>query len=176
MRIRDARTADAADIAGIHVDSWRATYAGIVSPSYLAGLSHQRQKRLWRDVLSNSNRDKFLLVVENDDGKVLGFAFAGPLRDKDPCYAGELYAVYFPPECQRQGLGTKLIRAIAKRLQKVGIQSMLVWVLAVNPSCHFYEELGAIQVKRREIDVGGTRLSEIAYGLRDIKNLAKRAT
>jgi hypothetical protein len=40
MPIREAQIDDAVALAGIHVDSWRTTYAGIVPDDYLASLSY----------------------------------------------------------------------------------------------------------------------------------------
>ena len=41
---------------------------------------------------------------------------------------------------------------------------MLVWVLADNPACRFYEMLGGQKVNKKEIEMKGTKLIEIAYG------------
>jgi GNAT superfamily N-acetyltransferase len=141
VHIRHAGPADAADIAKVHVDSWRSTYASVVPKSYLGSLSYEGQKHMWRDVLSNIGMGEFVLVVENDEEEVVGFGSAGPAREEDPHYASELYAIYLLPDYQRQGLGTKLIQALTKGLLGVGIQSMLVWVLTDNPSRRFYEAL-----------------------------------
>ena len=41
---------------------------------------------------------------------------------------------------------------------------MLVWVLEQNPSVSFYERLGAVQVARKIINIGGADLQELALG------------
>ena len=46
---------------------------------------------------------------------------------------------------------------------------MLVWVLADNPSRHFYEALGGQYVSAKQIEIGGAMLDEVSYGWRDIR-------
>jgi hypothetical protein len=41
---------------------------------------------------------------------------------------------------------------------------MLVWVLEQNPSLSFYERLGAVQIARKVINIGGADLQELAFG------------
>jgi len=41
--IRSARPEDARSIATLDVETWRATYAGVLSAAYLVGLSERRR-------------------------------------------------------------------------------------------------------------------------------------
>jgi hypothetical protein len=41
---------------------------------------------------------------------------------------------------------------------------MLVWVHEQNPSVSFYERLGAVQIARKIINIGGADLQELAFG------------
>jgi hypothetical protein len=41
---------------------------------------------------------------------------------------------------------------------------MLVWVLEQNPSVSFYERLGAVQIARKFVDIGGVHHQELAFG------------
>ncbi len=52
---------------------------------------------------------------------------------------------------------------------------MLVWVLAKNPACRFYETLGGQKVYEKEIERGGVKLIEIAYGWMDTANLQRHS-
>jgi FR47-like protein len=63
-----------------------------------------------------------------------------------------------------------LVGAVVKRLARAGIDSMLVWVLAANPSRRFYEALGGRQVCEKQIEIGGVMLDEIAYGWADVRS------
>ena len=45
IAIRPARLDDAAGIARLDVETWRAAYAGILATPYLVGLSAERRQR-----------------------------------------------------------------------------------------------------------------------------------
>ena len=64
MHIREANVPDAADIAKVHVDSWRTTYTGVVPDEYLAQLSYEQREQTWRDILSTHGATEFVYVVE----------------------------------------------------------------------------------------------------------------
>jgi len=51
--------------------------------------------------------------------------------------------IYLLREYQRLGLGRLLIGHIARRFLSLGINSMSVFADAINPSCRFYELMGA---------------------------------
>ena len=166
MRIRAATEADYAAIAKVHVDSWRTTYSGILPQEYLDQLSCQQREQMWRDILSTPG-PAFTLLVQEAGGEVVGFASGGLERTGDPLFRGDLLAIYLLQAYQGKGLGRLLIRAVVERLLGQGIGSLLVWVLAQNPSRRFYERLGAERVKERSIVLGGADLVEVAYGWRD---------
>jgi GNAT superfamily N-acetyltransferase len=172
MRIRDARHADVAAIARVHVDSWRTTYAGLVPEPYLAGLSYERSEQQWLRGLDNTTSPGIFMVAETDDGQVVGFANGGPEREGRNDYQGELYALYLLQAYQQQGLGRPLVAGTASRLLQRGLMNMLVWVLADNPSRGFYERLGGQFVAEKPIEIGGVTLSEVAYGWRNLQSIA----
>jgi len=169
MLIRRATAEDAEAIARVHVESWRAAYAGIVPDEFLAALSVERRAAQWRETVA-PERQSYLVVAE-DEGAVIGFAVAGPGRESDATYTGELYAIYLQPERQGQGVGRALVREIARELQRRGLGSMLVWVLAENPARKFYEALGGQYVREKEIEIGGKALIEVAYGWKSLAPL-----
>jgi GNAT superfamily N-acetyltransferase len=172
MSIREACSTDALAIGRVQVDSWRTTYAGIVPADYLANLSSVQQGQAWGHYISTLSGAAAMYVAETARGEVIGFAHCGPERSGNPIYPGELYAIYLLPAYQRQGLGRQLMRAVANGLLHHGLPSMLVWVLAANPSHAFYEALGGQYVAEQEITIGAARLTEVAYGWRDIRGLA----
>ena len=171
MIIRQAEAKDALGIARVHVDSWRTTYAGIVSDEFLASLSYEGREKMWRDALSSPASQSFLYVAETLEREIAGFASAGPERDRDENYQGEVYALYLLQSQQRKGIGSLLFRAAARELQTQGHRSLLVWVLQANPSCKFYEALGGEYVREKNIEIGSRQLVEVAYGWKDIQIL-----
>jgi hypothetical protein len=45
---------------------------------------------------------------------------------------------------------------------------MLLWVLAANPACRFYESLGGVRLDSKWEVFGSTRLEEVAYSWPDL--------
>ena len=177
IQIRAATPEDAASMARVHVDSWRSTYAGIVPAEYLARLSYRNRESLWKELLTTDRPGASYLVADARDGDIVGFASAGPEREGNSAYRGELYAIYLLEEYQRMGLGRRLFSSVTRQLLADGLNSMLLWVLEDNhPACHFYESLGGERVGRKIITIGGADLVEIAYGWRKIADLVNLNT
>src|SRR5713226_8784517 len=146
--IRVAQLEDAAGIARVHVGCWRTTYKGIFPDEFLASLSYERREQLWQRVLKDPAQITF--VAEDETGKIIGFVNGGPEREGDPVYRGELHAIYVLQEVHRRGLGRRLVKELARLLADRQISSMMLWVLASNPACRFYEALGGQVIKQRQ--------------------------
>src|SRR5262250_2716506 len=91
ITIRPARPGDARSIARLDVETWRTTYAGMLTTSYLVGLSELRREAGWRSVILREPRDVRVAVLDN--GIVLGFGSCGPNRG-DRFFAGEVFTLY----------------------------------------------------------------------------------
>ena len=170
VRVRAAWARDARGIARAHVDSWRDTYAGIIPAAYLASLSYEKQTREWQGHLARPGNAT--LVAESELHGVVGFANGGPERTGHSSrFFSEVYVLYLLRAYQRQGIGRDLMMAFAAEIMKIGLRSMLVWVLAENPSRAFYEALGGELVGEKPVGVGGARLTEVAYGWHDVRQL-----
>ena len=175
MHIREARIEDAAAIARVHVDAWRTTYPGIVPADYLASLSYLEREEMWRNGLTAPEYGEFTHVAENDRRETVGFATGGPERSGKLEYCGELHAIYLAAGSRRQGIGRRLVHSVAERLLQLQYDSVMVWVLANNPSRAFYEALGGEKFFETEVEIGGSRMIEVAYGWKDIHRLIDRA-
>lgn len=172
MIVRPAKIADAPGIARVNVDTWRTAYRTIVPADYLANLSYEKRESNWREILLNAeNTVNFVCVAENNSGEVVGFAAGGRERTGKYIYQGELFAIYILEEYQRQGIGRKLVSYVATKLAETNLNSLLVWVLADNRACKFYEALGGEKVDEEQTSRAGVLLNEIAYGWTDIKIL-----
>jgi ribosomal protein S18 acetylase RimI-like enzyme len=163
--IRPAQPADARGIARLDIETWRTTYAGVLSAAYLVGLSERRREAGWRSVILREPRD--VRVAADSVGAILGFGSCGPNRG-DRSYAGEVFTLYVAPDWQNQGIGRRLLIALFRRLVAAGRRSAILWVLRDNPSRFFYERLGGHQVSRRRLAVGGAAIEATAYGWRDL--------
>jgi L-amino acid N-acyltransferase YncA len=171
MLIRDATVDDASAITRVHIASWQTTYVGILPQDYLDSLSYERRLTAWRSLLSDTSSLWFCYVAEDDNGEVIGFAGGEPERSGNTDFTGELGGIYLLKSRQRQGIGRRLTGTVARRLAERGHRSMLLWVLADNPSRLFFEALGGHTVGEREASIAGVSLIEVAYGWRDINLL-----
>jgi L-amino acid N-acyltransferase YncA len=174
MMIREAVLKDAAGIANVHVESWKTTYRGIISDQFLDSLSYTEREKRWQATLSQPDRREVIYVAEDNNRKIVGFISGGPNRSDDRNYQGELYAIYLLQEAQGKGVGLKLVQALVKKLLQNKMESMMVWVLAGNPSRRFYEALGGTPVRTAKISIGGENYEEIAYGWENIQSILDR--
>lgn len=165
ITIRPARPGDAPGIARLDIETWRATYAGMLSTSYLVGLSQRRREIGWRMVIQREPRD--VRVAVDAVGLIVGFGSCGPSR-AERHYPGEVFTLYVAPDHQERGVGRRLLIALFRRLAASGLDAAIVWVLRDNPSRFFYERLGGHQVSHKAIAVGGRPVEAIAYGWRDL--------
>jgi L-amino acid N-acyltransferase YncA len=171
MLTREARVADVPQIAKVHVDSWRTTYASIVPDEFLARMSYEDYEARWRSWMAHPGGDEGFYVAELQSGQIVGFASGGPRIGGHPRYEGALYAAYLLREYQRKGLGRRLLGAVTRRLVAQGKSSMLAWVLGENLSRHFYEIMGGKLLGSQQLEFGGVRLEEVAYGWDDTNTL-----
>ncbi|WP_348263751.1 GNAT family N-acetyltransferase [Telmatobacter sp. DSM 110680] len=167
ISIRPAAISDAAAIAHVHVESWQTTYAGIMPDAYLASLDETLRARLWSEWLTA----EALVLVAELNGHVVGFAHAGPSREPIKSCDAELYSIYLLQNAQKRGTGSALLRAMATALLQRSFKSMAVWVLEQNRSRNFYERTGGTLIMSQVIEVGGTKLMEVAYAWPDLKKI-----
>ena len=168
MFIREAKVEDAKGIASVHVDSWRTTYQGIVPDSFLESLSYERREQIWTTGIEENK----VYIAEDKHGEIVGFASGGKERTgKYEAYIGELYAIYLLEGQQGKGIGQKLFQSVVKDLKEKKLNSMLIWALAENPACRFYEKLGGKKIDTSEIEIDGKKLVEVAYGWSELPDL-----
>jgi len=165
ITIRPARSTDARFIARLDVETWRATYPGVLSASYLVGLSVGRREVGWRMAIMREPRD--VRVAVDVAGMIRGFGSCGPSRGA-PHFPGEVFTLYVAPDWQNRGIGRRLLIALFRRLTASGLDAAIVWVLRDNPSRFFYERVGGRLVSHKPIPVGGSRVEGLAYGWPDL--------
>jgi GNAT superfamily N-acetyltransferase len=158
--VRPANTADAEAAAALYVQSWRDTYLGIIPPDYLYTMSVSDLAREFEQELAD--RHVFGFVAERR-GRLEGFVTGGAERSGDSIYAGEIYALYVRKTCQRRGIGTRLIVALASEFLRRDFHSLLVWVLMENPCRRFYEKRNGIFLRSRRAPFAGVLLDLTAY-------------
>lgn len=167
VSVRRALPNDAPHIARVHAEGWRTSYTGMIPESAFAGRGYGDRLRQWCARLSSQSLDEHVFVAVAGDG-VAGFVYGGPTGWPELPYDGELYAIYVLPEYHGKRIGSTLFRVLARTLGALGYASMILWVVAANPSCRFYERMGGIVVARHEEQLGDAAVPELAYGFRSI--------
>ena len=142
--IRDATGEDARAIAEVHVASWRWAYRDQLPQGLLDGLSVDDREAMWTAWFLGPEPRAAVLVACEVDGRVVGFANAGPSRDEGSAgNTGELRAIYVLKEVQGTGVGTRLLDAAEERLRTARFDRATLWVLETNDlGRRFYEKAG----------------------------------
>lgn len=166
--IREATESDASGIAFVHVNSWQTSYAGIIEQSFLDNISYDKRLASWTEILKSKDS---VHLVATFDGKIIGFASAGPVRSEshvdllpqEPSI-GEIYAIYLMEQHKGKGCGKALFNRCCLWLRQQGFASFVVGVLADNIHArHFYERQGGKIMGEVTINIGDKDYQETYY-------------
>lgn len=172
MRVRRAVIKDAPGIAKVHVDSWRTTYKGIIPTEFLDKLSVEERKILWeKNILRDDN---FVIVAENKDGQIIGFADTSKRENNIDENTTDLTSIYILQSCQGYGIGKKLVKSLFEYYKAQGYEKVYVDVLSDNKTRFFYEYYGAKHVKNIQISIGGKLLEEFVYEWNSIDTVLEK--
>ncbi len=158
--IRPARPEDGAAVARVRVDSWRATYAHLLSPEFLAGLDPVADADGWRGTIERMTEDpsRGVFVVAELEGAVRGFAIGCPPRasESDPPRDWQLPLIYQDAELHGSGSGQRLLDAA------IGVRPAFLWTAEDNPrAIAFYRRNGFEPDGERTSDPNAEGLAEI---------------
>ena len=170
--MRPATPSDAAPIAELRIASWRATYRGMIPDAYLDGMQLADSVSIWSKVLSAPPNRTSVFVAQDESG-LLGFAAGQPREPGKYGFDAELSAVYLRPDRQREGIGRRLVCAVARAQQASAATGLIVWVIAGNKAARaFYEALGGELLVEQPFQWDGMDLVEAGYGFRSLDELA----
>lgn len=134
-------------------------------------MSVRRQGVMWRHTLAGSGPGHAVFVAvasgadslspESEGPMLAGFASGGRRRG-GPRDEGEIETLYVLDDWRDQGLGRRMLRAMAAHLNAIGCRSVWLWVLRDNPARWFYVHLGGRPVAEQVIRVGGTTVVQQA--------------
>ena len=182
ITIRSATTADAAAIATVRADSWRAAYAALIPAAALAEATGPASVSAYTEVLITRSCAGILVAeppaATGPPGQcqVIGFASFGPERDAagqlmpppeaspSGSAAGELYAIYVRPAYWGGQAGWQLLTELVSRATAQRYDSLSLWVLEANDRARrFYERAGFAVTGESQVldDLGG--VTEIRY-------------
>lgn len=167
-----AQIKDAPAMARVMVDTWLVTYRHQIPDA-----AWQKRKEEWTYAVSEKGWTECLteiaqgdpmciFVAEADANTIAGLAVGYPTDDDK---IGEISALYVSEMYQGQGVGRRLIQAVATQLAEKGVTTLHIGVLAANESARaFYEAIGGRVVGERHFDEDGVLLPEVVYGWPDI--------
>jgi ribosomal protein S18 acetylase RimI-like enzyme len=174
IAIRKAEISDSPGLARVQVDSYCTAYADIFPQVYLDHFTYEEQEQDWCNLFEAGTEDE-LYVAVSEAGEVVGYALGRLLADTEWPYDGELVALHVRKGHQRQGIGTRLVAAMAEQLQLRECASLMLWTLEDNgPARALYERLGGKLLGEkawRGNEHFGVHVREVAYGWADIEEL-----
>jgi L-amino acid N-acyltransferase YncA len=133
--VRLACADDAVQVGSLHIQVWNEAYIGLMGADVLADRAAQPMEdrvAMWlQRFLTNPT-----YVAETADGRIVGFAAAGPGRDSDMTVV-ELMSLYVTSATYDTGVGHRLL------LKAIGESPAYLWVLDGNErAIRFYESHG----------------------------------
>lgn len=153
ITFRDAVATDIPALSELHVTTWNATYNTSRGPT-IATRAWQ-----WNQVFAKADRRDFVLVLEDRNGRLVGFTWGRPHEGE---FEGELSKIYLRWEYHGLGLGRRMMAETARRFHERGIHSFILFAELSNPTLGFYDRMGG----ERLLDDRGQFAG--AYGWRDV--------
>jgi len=147
-------------LAELHVTTWNATYSTSRGPTIATRTSQ------WTQKFAKEDRRDFVLVLEDRNGRLIGFTAGEP---QDGEFAGHLSKIYLRWEYHGLGLGRRMMAETARRFIERGIHSFILFADLGNPTLGFYDRMGGERVLDDRGRFGG------AYVWRDASVLTSPA-
>jgi ribosomal protein S18 acetylase RimI-like enzyme len=134
-----AREEDAERIASLHIASWRATYSGELSQTFLRDQDLAARTAEW----SYQLRDGAIVFLAVEAEAAVGFISCGPARGNIEGGDWEIYNLHVASTLQGQGRGRLLFGAAAGLGRERGAKDLILWVVGTNRRARvFYERNG----------------------------------
>lgn len=136
MNIQKAKSIDIPQIARIHIDSWRKTYKGVMSESFLQSFNQKKTEKYWFDILKNKSYE---LLIFKKSNQVTGFMLLNFGQPESNSI--ELESLYVCPKHQEIGVGSSLIKKVINKLKSRDFGQLYTWVLEDNFKAYrFYKK------------------------------------
>ena len=176
LEIRIADATDAQRIAILHATSWRLSYRGMLSDTYLDGVLINERTHLWVERLTTPQRKLRVVLAEVGD-RLAGFACA--FGSQDLRFGTLLDNLHVSSDFQQQGIGTRLMREIVTWCQaELPGEGLFLWVLEANARArYFYEQLDGTQVTEKLWQApDGSEAPRVCYAWNDLVVLKQELT
>jgi ribosomal protein S18 acetylase RimI-like enzyme len=162
--IRKATFQDSAEIANVHINSWREAYEGLINADFLNDrpVFFKNRYELWKKVTVNGSQ--VTLVAESDEHGVIGFINGTNGRDKGFENYAEVWCLYLLEKYQGRKIGFNLLKNFFELHIEKGFNKGYLWVLKDNPSLSFYERAGGTFSGKETLKkVGNQNLPHLSY-------------
>jgi len=127
MILRDATPADLTDITRIYTDS---VLNGVASYELVAPDEAEMARRM----TAITDNGYPYLIATNEDGAVLGYAYASAFRTR-PAYRWLVEdSIYLAPEARGQGVGRALLETLIARCETLGFRQMVAVIGGAHPA------------------------------------------
>ena len=165
ITIRVARVDDAAEIANVHINSWREAYRNLVPQGFLdeKPLEFKNRYELWKRVIPSEGNTTF--VADSKDHGIVGFVNGVVASDGPHKGSVEVLCIYLLKKYHHKKVGFGLLKSFFDAYRKLGFDKAFLWVLADNPTSSFYERAGGkFTGESKKDDIGGQSVTELCYG------------
>ena len=175
MIIRQAHPEDAPAMARFGIDTFLTAHKGQISEEALRKRkeewSQEESERNWhrtlREISDGISPRSCVYIALDQSGEVIGIAMGCPTEAA--AHVGEIVSIYVRTSHQRQGIGRRLVQAVAIHLAQHGMTALQIGALRANaPARRFYESLGGRVIGERTYEEGGVLEPGLVYGWTDI--------
>jgi ribosomal protein S18 acetylase RimI-like enzyme len=164
------------------VDTWLSAHRGQIPEGqwqrrrdeWTYAVSERGWRELLQEIDAGIDAESCVYVAVTAQGEVVGLAMGCPAGLRLLENAADVSALYVRPAYQRQGVGRRLVRAVAAHQADLGRSALTISVLETNaPARRFYEALGGRVVGAHETEDYGFREPQVVYGWEDIRALER---
>ena len=157
--IRKAVPGDEQMLAYIQTESWKAAFAGILSPEELERCTDiQKAEQMYYGVL---RREGCNMAIELVDGKPHCIAAWGKNRCDLGDTVGELICIHSLQNNRAKGYGSAMMNYVLDQLQQANYESVILWVFEANTRARkFYEKHGFELTEQKKLANG---IPELMY-------------
>ncbi len=174
IALRPATAGDAPAIARVRIESWRATYRGMIPDAYLDGMQVDASTAIWDRVLTRGPRHHQRLRRRarrtRSSASRAAAMLAEPKFESMPSSSRSICGA--STSTSDSGGGSSA--PSSRRRATTGATGLLTWVIAGNKAARaFYERLGGELLVEQPFQWDGMDLVEAGYGWRDLAALAE---
>ena len=150
------------DLDGVHIRTAIADDAAAIAEIYNQGIEDRvatyetrlrsaGDQQAWLRAIAG----RYPAVVAQIDGEIIGWAGAGPYRDRE-CYRGiGEFSMYVRREWRRQGVGDLLLAGLIREAERLGLWKLLSRIFPFNEASralcrkHGFREVGVYEKHAR---------------------------